>query len=89
MVESIHEKFERELGEALITSFPAIQLSEPKWIEEHCELWYNRTQVWVDPLTDHSIMVTLMNEDYSWSVVMERNYIALIYLMIGFDNHPG
>ncbi len=35
------------------------------------------------------ITVTLMNADKSWDIVMERNIIAVIYLMIGFDNYSG
>lgn len=91
MAQSIEQQMEQELGETLITEFPSLEIPEPKWVPsgDHAvmELWFDKTQVWVDPLSDHMIEVTLMNGDKSWNVVMERNLIAVCYMAIGFDNY--
>lgn len=94
MAQSIEEQFEQELGVVLITEFPSLEIPEPKWVEtpysgghKVMELWFDKTQVWVDPISEHMIEVTLMHEDKSWSVIMEHNLIAMCYIAIGFDNY--
>lgn len=98
MAKGIHQQFEEELASVLRGDFPGIEITEPRWIDadtppdkegKYCELWFNKTQCWIDVISDHMITVTLMNADKSWDIVMERNIIAVIYLMIGFDNYSG